>query len=83
MIKTLTRRGLLQSSAVAAALAFGLTACGGGGNAAPQQTVNSDAVEQALQKGGKLTVWAWDQWLSICCLPLPMASCLLWATTSR
>ena len=61
MIKTLTRRGLLQSSAVAAALAFGLTACGGGGNAAPQQTVNSDAVEQALQKGGKLTVWAWDQ----------------------
>ena len=61
MIKTLTRRGLLQTSAVAAALALGLTACGGGGNAAPQQTVNSDAVEAALQKGGKLTVWAWDQ----------------------
>src|SRR6478609_1793651 len=61
MIKTLTRRGLLQTSAVAAALALGLTACGGGGNAAPQPTVNSDAVEAALQKGGKLTVWAWDQ----------------------
>src|ERR671927_600086 len=60
MTKNLTRRGLLQSTAVAAALAFGLTACGSGGNAAPQQTVNSDAVETALQKGGKLTVWAWD-----------------------
>ena len=36
-----------------------------GGNAAPQQTVNSDAVEAALQKGGKLTVWAWDQSLKL------------------
>jgi multiple sugar transport system substrate-binding protein len=59
MNKTLTRRGLLQGSAVAAALALGLTGCGGGAPAA-QQTVSSNAVEEALQKGGKLTVWAWE-----------------------
>ncbi|WP_457964683.1 sugar ABC transporter substrate-binding protein [Arthrobacter sp. D1-29] len=61
MNKTLTRRGLLQSSAVgvAAALALGLSGCGAAAPAA-QQTVSSNAVEEALQKGGKLTVWAWE-----------------------
>jgi multiple sugar transport system substrate-binding protein len=59
MIKTLTRRGLLQTSAVAAAMAFGLTACAGG-STTTQQTVSADAVQEALQKGGKLTVWAWE-----------------------
>jgi multiple sugar transport system substrate-binding protein len=61
MNKILTRRGLLHTSAVgfAAALALGLSGCGGA-SPTTQQTVNSDAVEAALQKGGKLTVWAWD-----------------------
>jgi multiple sugar transport system substrate-binding protein len=60
MLKNLSR-GILRGSALAAVLTLGLTACGGSGAAEPaKETVSSDAVESALEKGGKLTVWAWE-----------------------
>jgi multiple sugar transport system substrate-binding protein len=54
-------RRLMRPAALAGVLALGLTACGsgddsgsGGGDAAPVDTA------AALEKGGEITVWAWE-----------------------
>ncbi|MFI6962742.1 ABC transporter substrate-binding protein [Streptomyces sp. NPDC050255] len=58
-MRTHTTRRLLGALAVASALALTATACGsdaedGGGGTAPKD------VKSALEKGGKVTVWAWE-----------------------
>ncbi|MFJ6433383.1 ABC transporter substrate-binding protein [Streptomyces sp. NPDC091416] len=58
-MRTHTTRRLLGALAVASALALTATACGsdaedGGGGSGPKD------VKSALEKGGKVTVWAWE-----------------------
>lgn len=60
-MRPVNRRKLLAGLA-AATLALGLAACGGdddGGGAATGRVSDAD-VQAALQKGGNLTVWAWE-----------------------
>lgn len=55
------RTKAFAGTALAATLALGLSACGGGsdsGNSA--EPVNEDQVQAALEEGGTLTVWAWE-----------------------
>ncbi|MCX2925047.1 ABC transporter substrate-binding protein [Streptomyces sp. NEAU-W12] len=54
-------RRLLRGIGTVCALALGVTACGGSGDgdAAPKAVSESD-VEAALEKGGAVTVWAWE-----------------------
>ncbi len=55
------RTKALAGTALAAALALGLSACGGGSNSGTQtEPVDADAVQSALEEGGTLTVWAWE-----------------------
>ncbi|MEX0171205.1 ABC transporter substrate-binding protein [Streptomyces sp. LMG1-1-1.1] len=59
-MRTHTTRRLLGALAVVSTLALTVTACGsgasdGGGGAAGPEDVNA-----ALEKGGKVTVWAWE-----------------------
>jgi multiple sugar transport system substrate-binding protein len=56
---------LLKTAAVATAAVLALAACGGGGDdsssgSASSGTVSDADVQAALQKGGTLTVWAWE-----------------------
>ncbi|MGC2999688.1 ABC transporter substrate-binding protein [Streptomyces sp. G35A] len=54
-------RRLLRGIGLVCALALGATACGGSddGGSGPK-TVSASDVEAALEKGGTLTVWAWE-----------------------
>ncbi|MFD8525146.1 ABC transporter substrate-binding protein [Streptomyces capillispiralis] len=54
-------RRLLRGTALVCALALGATACGGSDDeeSAPK-TVSEADVRAALDKGGSLTVWAWE-----------------------
>lgn len=62
--KTIMRmhRRAIAAAAVAAAAALGLAACSSGGSGANQSspTGGADQVQQALDKGGTVTVWAWE-----------------------
>lgn len=56
------RKKAFAGTALTAALALGITACGGGSNSdGAAEPVSDDAVQTALEEGGTLTVWAWDQ----------------------
>ncbi|MFF1712737.1 ABC transporter substrate-binding protein [Streptomyces sp. NPDC058268] len=55
-----TRR-LLRGIGLVCALALGATACGGSDDdGASQKQVSAADIEAALQKGGKVKVWAWE-----------------------
>ncbi|WP_458117327.1 ABC transporter substrate-binding protein [Arthrobacter sp. D2-10] len=55
------RTKALAGSALAATLALGLAACGGGSNSGTSaEPVSEDQVQAALEEGGTLTVWAWE-----------------------
>lgn len=56
------RKKAFAGTALTAALALGIAACGGGSNSdGAAEPVSDDAVQTALEEGGTLTVWAWDQ----------------------
>jgi multiple sugar transport system substrate-binding protein len=63
-MRTLKRPSLLRGPAVVgglAALALALAGCGGSGSSAtPAGTGSAADVNAALQKGGQITVWAWE-----------------------
>ena len=55
------RTKAFAGTALAAALALGLSACGGGSNSGTaEEPVSEDQVAAALEEGGTLTVWAWE-----------------------
>jgi multiple sugar transport system substrate-binding protein len=63
-MSTMTRRRLLAIAA-ATATTLALAACGGnddstGGGSTASATVSDADVQAALEKGGNLTVWAWE-----------------------
>ncbi|PBC65879.1 sugar ABC transporter substrate-binding protein [Streptomyces sp. Tue6028] len=54
-------RRLLRGLALVSALALGATACGGSDDGdAAQKAVSAKDIDAALEKGGNLTVWAWE-----------------------
>ncbi|MGW4026596.1 ABC transporter substrate-binding protein, partial [Streptomyces sp. NPDC005009] len=54
-------RRLLRGTALVCALALGATACGGSDDeGSGPKTVSESDVQAALEKGGTLTVWAWE-----------------------
>ena len=62
---TRRRRAVLRATAVVSALALTATACSpGAGSAAPEATsaapASSAQLQSALDKGGELSMWAWD-----------------------
>jgi multiple sugar transport system substrate-binding protein len=64
---TTIKHPALRGLALACALAIGLTACGssddggsGSGSGGPDGGGSPEDVQSALEKGGKITVWAWE-----------------------
>ncbi|MFB7185532.1 ABC transporter substrate-binding protein [Streptomyces sp. NPDC056178] len=55
-----TTSRLLRGIALVSALALGVTACGGSDDASDQKVVSAGDVQAALDKGGDITVWAWE-----------------------
>ncbi|MFD3610923.1 ABC transporter substrate-binding protein [Streptomyces atroolivaceus] len=57
----MSTRRLLRGTALIAALALGSTACGGSDNGgSDRKQVSAEDIDAALEKGGTLTVWAWE-----------------------
>lgn len=50
----------LRGLALACALALGASACGSDDDGGSGEQVSADDVRAALDKGGKITVWAWE-----------------------
>lgn len=59
-MRTPVTRRLLGAVAVVSALALGATACGSGGTDDASGSAGPKDVAAALEKGGKVTVWAWE-----------------------
>jgi multiple sugar transport system substrate-binding protein len=57
-----TRRAFLRTAAVATAAvaSVGLAACGSDDDKGSTAAVSADQVQAALDKGGSITVWAWE-----------------------
>ncbi|MEU6846967.1 extracellular solute-binding protein [Streptomyces sp. NPDC046716] len=53
-------RRLLRGIGIVCALALGATACGGSDDDSGDKKVGASDLRAALEKGGTLTVWAWD-----------------------
>lgn len=53
-------RRLLRGLGLVCAVALGATACGGSDDDSGQKQVGSSDIQAALQKGGTVTVWAWE-----------------------
>ncbi|MBZ6202567.1 sugar ABC transporter substrate-binding protein [Streptomyces olivaceus] len=53
-------RRLLRGIGLVCALALGVTACGDESGGSGQKSVSQDDIRAALEKGGTLTVWAWE-----------------------
>ncbi len=52
---------LLRGMAILSVLALGATACGGSGDdSSSTKAVSASDIQAALQKGGSVTVWAWE-----------------------
>ncbi|MFJ4674209.1 ABC transporter substrate-binding protein [Kitasatospora purpeofusca] len=58
--RTPVTRRLLGAVAVVSALALGATACGSGGTDDGSTSAGPKDLAAALEKGGKVTVWAWE-----------------------
>ncbi|MEU9337644.1 extracellular solute-binding protein [Streptomyces sp. NPDC048290] len=55
-----TTSRLTRGLALLSVLALGATACGGSDGQDTQEPVSASDVQAALEKGGTLTVWAWE-----------------------
>ncbi|MFE9680556.1 ABC transporter substrate-binding protein [Streptomyces sp. NPDC006285] len=55
-----TTSRLMRGLAVLSVLALGATACGGSDDDSGSKPVSADDVQAALEKGGSVTVWAWE-----------------------
>ncbi|MGW1846658.1 ABC transporter substrate-binding protein [Streptomyces sp. NPDC001966] len=55
-----TTSRILRGIALVSALALGVTACGGSDDGSEQKPVSAGDVQAALDKGGDITVWAWE-----------------------
>ncbi|MFE1050028.1 ABC transporter substrate-binding protein [Streptomyces olivaceus] len=53
-------RRLLRGIGLVCALALGVTACGDESGGPGKNSVSQDDIRAALEKGGTLTVWAWE-----------------------
>ncbi|RSS87899.1 extracellular solute-binding protein [Streptomyces sp. WAC02707] len=53
-------RRLLRGIGLVCALALGVTACGSDDGESGRETVSQEDIRAALEKGGTLTVWAWE-----------------------
>ncbi|WP_320781762.1 ABC transporter substrate-binding protein [Streptomyces sp. CRN 30] len=53
-------RRLLRSIGLVCALALGATACGDSDDGSSQKSVSESDIKAALEKGGTITVWAWE-----------------------
>ncbi|MCX5400701.1 ABC transporter substrate-binding protein [Streptomyces sp. NBC_00102] len=53
-------RRLLRGLGLVCALALGATACGGSDDDSAQKQASPSDIQAALQKGGTVTVWAWE-----------------------
>ncbi|MFF3488799.1 ABC transporter substrate-binding protein [Streptomyces sp. NPDC002701] len=55
-----TTSRLMRGLSVLSVLALGATACGGSDDDSGSKPVSADDVQAALEKGGSVTVWAWE-----------------------
>ncbi|GAB2986410.1 sugar ABC transporter substrate-binding protein [Streptomyces pseudoechinosporeus] len=55
-----TTSRLMRGIAVLSVLALGATACGDSDDSAGNEPVSADDMQAALEKGGTVTVWAWE-----------------------
>ncbi|MCZ9346701.1 extracellular solute-binding protein, partial [Streptomyces sp. TRM76130] len=53
-------RRLLRSIGLVCALALGVTACGDSDGETSGKSVSESDIKAALEKGGEITVWAWE-----------------------
>ncbi|WP_069772488.1 ABC transporter substrate-binding protein [Streptomyces sp. LUP30] len=55
-----TTSRILRGIALVSTLALGVTACGGSDDASDTKAVSAGDIQAALDKGGDITVWAWE-----------------------